>query len=553
VVLGDLYLFITTDNVHGRELWKSDGTKAGTVMVKDISSGSSDGVPGATLVVMGDHVYFPAYDETKGSELWKSDGTEEGTVMVADLESTSSDPNDLVAVGDSLYFIAGLVGQRSLYVTDGSEAGTVELVRVGIGRECAGVGSVAYCSLSDTDHPLELIYKSDGTVDGTVPVAPNIQEESPFGLKALGNKLLFYAYDSEHGTELWRTDGTEAGTAMVKDCAPGTRSGVGSQLEGNDVVFDGGFLFDADGGQGSYMWITDGTEAGTTPVGQPPGVSGALDFRWLTSRGPDVVFKGNEGVNGRELWKTDGTAAGTAIVKDINPGRDSALDAEANDLTIAGNLIFFVADDGTHGYQVWRSAGTAANTVRLTNFSPSFERNIEPKHLRALGTRLLFWADDGAPGAKLWSIDLDAPPISDTATGGTGGSANTTGGTGGANASGGVGGSLGGSNQGGSGDDGGTDGDAAGGTGGTGGTSSSKGGSGGAAQGGTSGAGRGAGGASSVSGAAGRGPADASSKDASACGCRTAATTPRSASANAVFLSLALLALRRRARRPQRR
>ena len=40
----------------------------------------------------------------------------------------------------------------------------------------------------------------------------------------IGNKLVFQANNSTHGTELWISDGTEAGTVMLKDIAPGDRS-----------------------------------------------------------------------------------------------------------------------------------------------------------------------------------------------------------------------------------------------------------------------------------------------------------------------------------------
>ena len=88
-------------------MWKSDGTASGTVMVKDINSGSGSSSP-SYLTAVGNTLYFQASDGTNGAELWKSDGTASGTVMVKDINSGSgsSYPADLTAVGNTLYFQA---------------------------------------------------------------------------------------------------------------------------------------------------------------------------------------------------------------------------------------------------------------------------------------------------------------------------------------------------------------------------------------------------------------------------------------------------------------
>ena len=102
--------FRATDGTNGRELWKSDGTASGTVMVKDINSGSASSHP-TYLAVFNNELYFSASDGNdfdRNEELWKSDGTDAGTVMVKDINSgsDSSSPQQLIVVDNTLFFSA---------------------------------------------------------------------------------------------------------------------------------------------------------------------------------------------------------------------------------------------------------------------------------------------------------------------------------------------------------------------------------------------------------------------------------------------------------------
>ena len=132
-VAGSNLYFSASDGTHGNELWMSDGTSNGTVMVKDINSGSGDsmsqnGYDLYHLTSVGNTVYFSADDGINGLELWKSDGTANGTMMVKDINSGSgsSSPNHLTAVGNTVYFAAndGTNGSE-LWKSDGTGNGTV--------------------------------------------------------------------------------------------------------------------------------------------------------------------------------------------------------------------------------------------------------------------------------------------------------------------------------------------------------------------------------------------------------------------------------------------
>ncbi|MBI3461826.1 MAG: hypothetical protein HY000_02030 [Planctomycetes bacterium] len=130
IVAGDLAFFFAEEVATGRELWKTDGTPAGTSLVKDIwpgPDGAVDFIEATEVAALGDEIFFQARTSIIDNELWKSDGTVEGTVRVKDIrEGTSgSNPQWLTPMGDKLFFVASTpAGGTELWKTDGTEAGT---------------------------------------------------------------------------------------------------------------------------------------------------------------------------------------------------------------------------------------------------------------------------------------------------------------------------------------------------------------------------------------------------------------------------------------------
>jgi ELWxxDGT repeat protein len=86
---------------------------------------------------------------------------------------------------------------------------------------------------------------------------------------------------------------------------------------------------------------------------------GGSDPRTLVHAGERVFFSANDGEHGRELWVSDGTAGGTRLVKDIRPGTTGS---QPDTLTRVGTRVYFRANDGGHGRELWVSDGTAAGT-----------------------------------------------------------------------------------------------------------------------------------------------------------------------------------------------
>lgn len=137
----------------------------------------------------------------------------------------------------------------------------------------------------------------------------------------LGGALFFFADDGVHGRELWRSDGAEGGTWMVRDICPGQC--VGCPIP-ELFVHGGAVYFSAqDGVHGGELWRSDGTSEGTALVADvfPGGASS--NPAWFTSLGDQLLFA-TRGEEGSELWRTDGSAAGTALILDIHPSGSSA-------------------------------------------------------------------------------------------------------------------------------------------------------------------------------------------------------------------------------------
>ncbi len=398
--------FTATTPTTGRELWKSDGTVEGTVLVKDVRAGNIDSSISNMINVDG-ILYFAANDGIHGYELWKSDGTSDGTVLVKDIHPGSyySSIGGLTNVAGIVYFKAddGVHGIE-LWKSDGTENGTqlVKDINLSIGsypESLTNLNGTLYFSAYDELHGEEL-WKTDGSAAGTVlvkDVNPGSNGAIIRSLFELDNTLYFVAHDGVRGNELWKSDGTSTGTVLVKDINVGSGASFPDWL----TNVNGTLFFRADNGiNGRELWKSDGTQGGTVLVRDIlPGINGSFPFH-LTANDDTLYFQANEGVHGFELWKSDGSQAGTSLVKDIIPG---SAGAGAGDITNLDGLIYFIAYDGIHGTSLWRSDGTDIGTVLVTQVAAGNSGAIQ--NLTKVNDRLFFSADDGIHGYEPWISD----------------------------------------------------------------------------------------------------------------------------------------------------
>jgi ELWxxDGT repeat protein len=527
--IGSTFFFSAVGDTTGRELWKTDGTAAGTQLVVDLRPGTASAFLANTVLgVVGSTLYFVASADGAHADLWKSDGTAAGTQYVQMLmrdkpalrvwrmttvgnalyiesdegvtrldfgtggTTSPLDPNAYgvqPAGGSNVYYFRHVPGNPAeLWSTDGlsqilvtklpseNGAGTYDLAGGKLYFSCENTGA-------STGYEPWVSAGTAATTHALLNLNPELAESSdPLGLTASGNLLFFTADDGLAGRQLWRTDGTSTGTqrltndaeqpdlelftgwrgslfykrktytefwrsdgtaattALVKDFAQGFNTPFLSEI----FAASSALFLNADDGAGPTVWSSDGTTAGTVSLtaGLPPyggpeyprgfaelagrvyttGRTNTGDGIWMTqgtqattkligtvdtaggytsppvAAAGSIFFMAPERNTGAELWRTDGSNGGETLVRDIVPGEGGST---PDKLTAAGAYLYFVADDGTNGKELWRSDGTEAGTILLKDIAPG-SATSEPDHLTAAAGLLYFTANDGTNGVELW-------------------------------------------------------------------------------------------------------------------------------------------------------
>jgi ELWxxDGT repeat protein len=411
--LGNLLLFAVDDGAGaGLELWRSDGTDAGTVQVKDIDPRAGAGSNPDGLVASGGRVYFAATTEAAGRELWSSNGTTDGTVLVKDVRAgtAGSNPANLFDAAGTLYFDASADSdvRPTLWKTAGTAASTAQVspLLVDPTVPMARLGTSVFFASSATGDPE--LYKTDGTPAGTSRVAdvyPGGQGSSPRDLTVLGQNLYFVAAGVDGsgqpiGRELYKTNGTPAGTTLVKDVNVSGQANV----YGLTVAASKLFFTARDDNRGTrQLWATDGTAAGTVPLGDVQHDNIPAEVVRPAPVGTRLVYPGMDTPSGAELWLTDGTAAGTARLKDINTTTAGA--SLGNEAMFNGKL-YFSGDDGHHGSELWVTDGTADGTRMVADLGNRLNY-YGPQALTPFNGRLYFATNSGdnTSFSELWSTD----------------------------------------------------------------------------------------------------------------------------------------------------
>ena len=287
-------------------------------------------------------------------------------------------------------------GADSLWVTDGTSAGTSEL---------SVAGSAA------------------GGLFVNV-IAPH--------LTVFAGKALFVGDDASDNISLWSTDGTGAGTSELA-VAGGGATGLFSNVAAPDfTVLGGKVLFQGQDAAGhANLWVTDGTSAGTSELPVAGANSGGLfDLTFFPSGfapgftvlGTRALFEGYDASGLDGLWVTDGTSAGTSELTVAGSFASGLFfDVSAPDLTVFAGKALFVGEDTSGNISLWTTDGTGAGTGELTVARSNGQGlffNVTAPDFTVLGNKVLFAGQDASGNSNLWVTDGTAGGTSELAVGG---------------------------------------------------------------------------------------------------------------------------------------
>lgn len=388
--VGNGFLFYGTGTETGRELYFSDGSSIGTYMLKDIYGGHNSSNCDFSNIKMNGKVYFFARDSTNIKYgLWKTDGTKTGTVKIKSLSNETypqfllnhqTYANQMAVFKDKLYMNIKDANGFELWVSDGTDTGTYMLKDILSGTASSNPrGFIVYkdhlyFTAMDIDHGYEL-WRTDGTKSGTTlfyDIFPGntscFAGDNPqfFILK---DRLFFKGRRNYNEMdELWVTDGTIDGTKLYKDFNPTPNISSNLRLIAQSEQFVILATLNVNNSNEIWKFNPDDSSEFTLLLS----ITGSVVYLNGMKLNDRVIFPAFVNNFGYEYWATDGTENGTVILKDINPGGGTGYTGYH---AIVGNRLYMICQNTNFNIDIWTTDGTQDSTNIAFDLSPGIFQN----------------------------------------------------------------------------------------------------------------------------------------------------------------------------------
>lgn len=417
----DHHLISVRQGLDAAVVWHSalDGTGSADVV-------SIPGTPSGDNFAHGGMLYFTqrvgeGFLGTDPVELWGTDGTELGTQRIAELgawdlfgQAVTVDYYDageylLLRVNQS--FLDSAV--TSVWISDGTPSGTTRIAEgfAGMNSGVAHLTRLGDVWLFDAEQ--SMAGQSDYSLWGVNPATQTAWPVRSFAGRihelASNGDVGFFVVDTPDGGELWKTDGTDSGSVLLKEF----NASVDATPQNLTVVADTLFFTTDDGIHGRELWSSDGTAAGTSLVADLT-EGGSSVIRDTMEVGEKLFFTKHDPNDGVELWSSDGSMGGTSMIAWL-PGAIQNFTTQFSFPVAAGNSMFFVMTTEQSGTELWVSDGTANGTGLAVDVSPG-ESSSNPHHLAVGNNRVLFVAASNGSPTTAWAVEFKTDVDSQSTT-----------------------------------------------------------------------------------------------------------------------------------------